>query len=348
MRAVQLSVERFHERLGGQPVGPTYFFYGDEPLQLLECADALRKRAFEEGVEERCVFDAEIGIDWQGLADEGNALSLFAVRRLFEIRLGERKPDKAGAEILARLASREQADDIVVVSAGKPDAASKKATWFTALESHAVCVASRDLRGAALPEWLARRAKRYGKRLAPAAAELIADRVEGNMLAAAQEVEKLCLLVDAELISEEDVLGAVRDSARYDVFQLADAVVGGELPRALRIIRGLREEGTEPLLLNWALGRELRQLAGISSMVKRGTAVDAALEQYRVWSNRRPAVKRLLARLNTDDLFALLAYANFIDTVVKGAHSGEPWDEIEILTMKMAGARGVNGLLRKL
>ena len=345
---MQLSVERLHERLRGQPLGMIYFFHGDEPLQLLECADAVRKRAFEEGVEERCVFDAETGIDWQALADEGNALSLFAARRLFEIRLGERKPDKAGAEILERLASREQADDIVVVSAGKADAAMKKAKWFTALESHAVCVATRDLRGAALPEWLGRRVARFGKRIAPAAAELIADRVEGNMLAAAQEVEKLCLLVDGELIGEEDVLAAVRDSARYDVFHLADAVVGGELARALRIIRGLREEGTEPLLLNWALGRELRQLAGISTLLGRGTSVDAALEQYRVWSNRRPAVKRLLARLSTDDLLGLLAYANFIDTVVKGAQSGEPWDEIEILTMKMAGARGVDGLLRRL
>ncbi len=343
-----LSVERFHERLRAQPLGMIYFFHGDEPLQLLECADAVRKRAFEEGVEERCVFDAETGIDWQALSDEGNALSLFAVRRLFEIRLGERKPDKAGAEILERLAGRTQADDVVVVSAGKPDPAMKKAKWFTALESQAVCVVSRDLRGAALPEWLARRAARFGKRLTPAAADLIADRVEGNMLAAAQEVEKLCLLVDGALISEDDVVEAVRDSARYDVFQLADAVVGADLPRALRIIRGLREEGTEPLLLNWALGRELRQLAGISALAGRGTSVDAALEQYRVWSNRRPAVKRLLARLSTDDLLALLAYANFIDTVVKGAQTGEPWDEIEILTMKMGGARGVNGLLRKL
>ena len=344
---MQLSVERLHERLRGQPLGMIYFFHGDEPLQLLECADAVRKRAFEEGVQERCVFDVETGIDWQALADEGNALSLFAARRLFEIRLGERKPDKAGAEILERLANREQADDVVVVSAGKADAAMKKAKWFTSLESHAVCVATRDLRGAALPEWLARRAARFGKRIAPAAAELIADRVEGNMLAAAQEVEKLCLLVDAEIIGEADVLGAVRDSARYDVFQFADAVVGGALARALRIIRGLREEGTEPLLLNWALGRELRQLTGISVLVGRGTSVDAALEQYRVWSNRRPAVKRLLARLSRDDLLGLLAYANFIDTVVKGAQSGEPWDEIEILTMKMAGAHGVDGLLRK-
>ena len=345
---MQLSVERFHERLRGQPLGMVYFFHGDEPLQLLECADAVRKRAFEDGIEERCVFDAETGIDWQALADEGNALSLFAARRLFEIRLGVRKPDKAGAEILERLASRTQADDIVVISAGKPDAAMKKAKWFTALESHAVCVASRDLPAAALPEWLGRRAARFGKRITPAAAELIADRVEGNMLAAAQEVEKLCLLVDGALISEDDGVDAVRNSARYDVFQLADAVVGGELPRALRIIRGLREEGTEPLLLNWALGRELRQLAGISSLVGRGTPLDAALEQYRVWSNRRPAVKRLLARLSTDDLLTLLAYANFIDTVVKGAHSGEPWDEIEILTMNMGGAGGVKGLLRKL
>ena len=345
---MQLTVDRLAERLRSQPLTATYFFHGDEPLQLLECADAVRKRALEDGIAERRVFDAETGIDWQVLADEGNALSLFAARRLFEIRLGERKPDKAGAETLERLAGRAQADDIVVVSAGKPDAPMRKARWFQALESQAVCVATRDLRGPALLEWLGRRAARFGKRIAPAAAELVAERVEGNMLAAAQEVEKLCLLVDAETIGEDDVVDAVRDSARYDVFQFADAVLAGDLARALRIARGLREEGTEALLLNWALGRELRQLAGLSMLAARGTPVDAALEQYRVWSNRRPVFKRVLARLRTDDLLALLAYANFIDTVVKGAQTGEPWDEIEILAMKMGGARGGEGLMRRI
>lgn len=346
--ATQLSVDRLQERLADGRPASTYFFHGEEPLQLLECADALRRRAFACGIEERQVFDAETGIDWQAVADESNALSLFARRRLFEIRLGERKPDKAGIEVLERLLTRAAPDDILLVTAGKIDGQSRKARWFKLLEQHAVCVTTRDLPTSALPEWLNRRAARGGKRLTPAAAAIIADRVEGNMLAAAQEVEKLCLLVAAAVIDESDVITAVRDSARYDVFQLVDAVIGSDLARALRIVRGLREEGTEALLLNWALGRELRQLAGMSQLRDGGTGIDAVLEQYRVWAARRTPVKRVLARLSTDALLALLKYANFIDTVVKGAQLGEPWDEIEILVLKMSGAHAGDGLLQKI
>ena len=345
---MQLTVERLMERLRAQPLAPVYFFHGDEPLQLLECADAVRARALTEGINERCVYDADTGIDWQALAEEGNALSLFATRRLFEIRLGERKPDKGGPEFLERLASQGLAEDVVVVTAGKPDKSARNARWFKALEADAVCVATRDLRGAALPEWLARRAARFGRRLERGAAELVAERVEGNMLAAAQEVEKLALLVDAETITEDDVLAAVRDSARYDVFQFADAVLAGDLARALRMVRGLREEGTEALLLNWALGRELRSLVAMAAAIERGKALPAVLDEYRVWQGRKLAIRRVLERCSKDDLMDLLAYANFIDTVVKGGRSGDPWDEIEILSMKLSGAAAANGLLRRL
>ena len=341
-----LAAARMHERLDREPLAATYFFYGDEPLQLLECADALRARALREGIAERRVFDAETGVDWQGVLDESSAMSLFSSRRLFEIRLGERKPDKAGGEVLERLAARAGDEDIVLVTAGKPDAAARKSKWFKALEQHAQCVASRSLDADSLPAWLDRRAARFGKRLSRAACELVADRVEGNMLAAAQEVEKLCLLVDGESIGEADVLHAVRDSARFDVFQLVDAMIAGELSRALRILRGLRDEGTEPVLINWALGRELRQLAQMAGAVVKGTSVDAVIDQYHVWGIRKPAVKRALKRLRKDELLALLAYANFIDTVIKGARMGEPWDEYEILIMNASGATACDALLR--
>ncbi|MGE0859014.1 MAG: DNA polymerase III subunit delta [Gammaproteobacteria bacterium] len=345
---MQLTVERLMERLRAQSLAPVYFFHGDEPLQLLECADAVRARALEDGINERCVYDADTGIDWQALAEEGNALSLFATRRLFEIRLGERKPDKGGPEFLERLASQGLAEDVVVVTAGKPDKSARNARWFKALEADAVCVATRDLRGAALPEWLARRAARFGRRLERGAAALVAERVEGNMLAAAQEVEKLALLVDTETITEDDVLAAVRDSARYDVFQFADAVLAGDLARALRMVRGLREEGTEALLLNWALGRELRSLVAMAAAIERGKPLNAVLDEYRVWQGRKAAIRRVLERCSKDDLMELLAYANFIDTVVKGGRSGDPWDEIEILSMKLSGAAAADGLLRRL
>ncbi len=344
---MQLTVERLHERLQSAALAETYFFHGEEPLQLMECADALRRRARQEGVEERLVFDGETGIDWAALEGESNALSLFASRRLLEIRLGSRKPDKLGVDVLARLAARPVGGDVLLVTADKADANTRKAKWFKALEEQAVCVNTRDLKSDALPAWLNRRAARHGKRLSPAAAALIADRVEGNMLAASQEVEKLCLLVDGgrDTIEADDVRQAVQDSARYDVFQLADAVLAGDLLRAVRIMRGLREEGTEPILVNWALGRELRQLAQIALACAAGARIEAQFERYRVWDNRKPLLRRLLERCSADELSTLLAYANFIDTVIKGARAGEPWDELEILALAVGGRSVAKGLM---
>jgi DNA polymerase III subunit delta len=342
---MQLSPERLFEKLAHGPLAPTYFFHGEEPLQLMECADALRVRARAEGVDERLVFDADSGIEWQALAGELAALSLFASRRLLEIRLGSRKPDKQGAEVLPQLAARTAGDDIILVTADKLDGAARKSKWCKALEQDAVCVMTRELRADALPAWLDRRAARWGKRLSGSAAALVAERVEGNLLAAAQEVEKLCLVVAAEVIDEDEVRRAVQDSARYDVFQFADAVLAGDATRAIRILRGLREEGGEALLANWAVQRELRQLCALGHAIAAGASEDAAFERLRVWESRRALLRRARSRLRADDLAALLKYANELDTVIKGARRGEPWDELELLAINASGRRGFAALL---
>ena len=342
---MQVAADRLSERLTAQGLETAYFFHGEEPLQLVECTDALRRRALEEGVNERIVFDADTGIDWQAVLGESNAMSLFAERRLVEIRLSSRKPDKTGIGVLEQLLSAEQSEDVILLSAAKFDARARKAKWFKMLEQHAVCVMTRDLKQNALPGWLNKRARRLGKRLTTSAAELIADRVEGNMLAAAQEVEKLCLLVDGQEIGQSEVISAVSDSARYDVFQLGDAVLAGELPRAIRIVRGLRDEGTEAVLVNWAMGRELRQLAQMAAVRSRGTPTDAVMDEFHVWKTRRRVIKRALERFELDELSTLLAYANYIDTVIKGARSGDPWDALELLILNASGTMEFKGMI---
>jgi DNA polymerase III subunit delta len=342
---MQVTAERLNARLRDHGLDAAYFFHGEEPLQLAECADAVRQQAVRDGVDERIVFDAEVGIDWPALSDESRAMSLFAARRLLEIRLGGRKPDKSGGAVLEELTVREQIDDVLLITAGKLDAGARKTRWFKAVEKNAVCMTARNLKAGALPGWLNARARRSGKRLSAAAAVLIADRVEGNMLAAAQEVEKLCLLVDGQAIGEADVVNAVRDSARYDVFQLTDAVVAGELARAIKVIRGLREEGAEPVFVNWALGRELRQLASMAVARAGGMQTAQLMEKYRIWQSRRSLVTRALDRFKPDELFALLAYANFIDTLVKGARAGDPWDALEILVLNATGHSKYRALL---
>lgn len=341
---MQLQVDRLFERLAKGELDPTYFFYGDEPLQLSECGDALRRRASESGVLERLVFDIESAADWEAVGAESSALSLFAERRLIEIRLGNRKPDKYGSAMLESIISRESSDDVVLISAGKLDAAARKTRWFKMLEGQTVCVVARDLKAQQLAAWLGRRAGRFGKRLSPEAAALIADRVEGNLLAAAQEVEKLCLLVNGDIIDEHEVLNAVSDSARFDVYQFVDALLANHLQRALRIVRGLREEGTEPVLVVWAVGRELRQLAAMAAAAAGGKSLSVVMDQYRVWSTRTSLIGAVLKRFSAAELMALLAYANFIDTIVKGGRVGAPWDDIEVLALRICAVKGAEKL----
>lgn len=342
---MQVAADRLNDRLSAQGLEGAYFFHGEEPLQLVECTDAIRRRAVEDGVGERIVFDAETGIDWQVVLGESNALSLFAERRLVEIRLGSRKPDKTGIGVLEQLTGAAQSEDVILVSAAKFDGRARKAKWFKMLEQQTVCVMTRDLTQRALPGWLNKRARRGGKQLTTAAAELIADRVEGNMFAAAQEVEKLCLLVDGQKIGQSEVMDAVSDSARYDVFQLADAVVAGELPRAIRVVRGLREEGTEAVLVNWALGRGLRQLAKMATAKSGGMRTDAVMDEFHIWKTRRSFIKRALDRFELDELSTLLAYANYVDTVIKGARDGDPWDALELLIINASGTMKFPSLL---
>jgi DNA polymerase-3 subunit delta len=337
---MQVPAERLLERLGKGTLEANYFFYGEEPLQLSECSDALRRRALDDGILERLVFDIDGTSDWGAILAESSAMSLFAERRLIEIRLGSRKADKTASAALEQLATRPPDDDIVLISAAKLDASSRKAKWFKALESNSVSVATRDLKAQQLPAWLNRRAARYQKRLSSDAARLITERVEGNLLAAAQEVEKLCLLVDTDDIEACDVINAVTDSARFDVYQFVDAVLACDLPRALRVVHGLRDAGTEPILVVWALGRELRQLAAMAGVCATGVSINATMVQYHVWSSRQGLIGAALARFSEQDLLALLTYANFIDTVIKGGRVGAPWDDIEILVLRLCETPG--------
>lgn len=342
---MQLSVDRLLDRLADGTLDRSYFFYGDEPLQLAECADALRRAANAAGIAERLVFTVENTGDWEAVRGESGAMSLFAERRLIDIRFGSRKPDKHGTAVLTGLLEADDSDDIHVVSCGKLDGRARKSAWFKALDQHAVTVVARDLDQQQLPAWLARRAARFNKRLSTDAAELVADRVEGNLLAAAQEVEKLCLLVEADEIDAADVIASVTDSTRFDVYQFVDAMLARRRARTLRIARGLREEGTEPVLLVWALGRELRNLAAMAAAVAGGQNVASAMDQYRVWGARKTLVRNVLERYSAGQLLGLVAAANHIDTIVKGGRPGAPWDEIELLVLRFCGWPGAARML---
>src|SRR5260221_11377922 len=236
-----------------------YLVSGDEPLLVGEAADAIRAAARAAGYADRTVFFIDRSFDWDVVKQATQSLSLFAERRLFELRMPSAKPDK-GAAALSDMATRRPADVLCLVITDNLDRKAGDAPWVRAVEQHGVWVPIRPVETAALPGWLRGRANALHLEMEPEAAQLIVDRVEGNLLAAKQELEKLAFLADGNRITAELVLRSVGDSARYDVFQLGAAATAGDAQRALRIFLGLKSEGVEPTLILWALIRELRGL----------------------------------------------------------------------------------------
>jgi DNA polymerase-3 subunit delta len=319
---------------------PAYLVSGDEPLLVGEAADAIRGAARAAGYAERRVFFIERGFDWQELRAETQALSLFAARRLIELRLPTGKPDKGAAQ-LAALAADPPPDVVTLVLTEKLDKKASDSAWVQAFAQQGCWVSVWPVKAEALPVWLAARAKRSGVTLEPGAAALIAERVEGNLLAAAQEVQKLALLAPSARIGRELVLASVGDSARYDVFQLAEAAAAGDAARALRVLLGLKSEGVEPTLILWAIVRELRGLFQAGERQRLRAAPRGA-----GWNQASTPSAAALARLRTLPLAELLCEASATDRIVKGLAPGDAWTALTGLTAGLAGAlqpTGVSG-----
>ncbi len=309
-----------------------YLVSGDEPLLAGEAADAIRAAARASGYADRTVFFIDRGFAWEELRHATQALSLFAERRLFELRMPSGKPDKGAAQLLD-LATQPPPDVLCLIITDKLDKKASEAPWVRAVERHGAWIAVWPVGAAALPAWLGSRARALNLQLEPAAAQLIVDRVEGNLLAAKQELEKLALLAGGEPISPQLVLGTVADSARYDVFQLAEAAAAGDAQRALRVLLGLKSEGVEPTLILWALVRELRGLWQARERDRLHTQSAGA-----GWNQAARPSARALARIGGMPLAQLLRQASEADRILKGLTRGDAWTAIIGLTGCIAGA----------
>lgn len=309
-----------------------YLVSGDEPLLVGEAADAIRAAARAAGYADRTVFFVDRGFSWDELRNASHSLSLFAERRLFELRMPSGKPDK-GAQQLAELAAQPPPDVLCLIVTDKLDKKASDAPWVKAVEKNGIWVPVWPVNTESLPAWLRGRATRLGVELTPEAAQLITVRVEGNLLAAKQELEKLCLLADGKPIGADLVLRSVGDSARYDVFQLAEAAAAGDAERALRVLLGLKSEGVEPTLILWALVRELR---GLWQAGERGRL--HSTERGSGWNLAATPSPSALARLRKLPLARLLMQASRTDRVIKGLAPGDAWSELTGLTGGLAGA----------
>jgi DNA polymerase-3 subunit delta len=264
-------------------------------------------------------------------------MSLFAERQLIELRLPSGKPGDAGAKALAAYADDPPPDALLLIAAGKIDKRSLSAAWAKAIDRVGVIVQVWPVDRARLPAWIGQRLEAAGLKPGPGVTRLVAERVEGNLLAADQEIKKLALLLEPGPIDEDDVLRAVADSARYDVFQLVDAATAGDLGRAQRILDGLAAEGAAPTLILWALVRELRAVDQVAWQTARGGSADAAMRAAGIWPRRQPVVRKALARHTPGSLDELLLEASRVERVVKGATRGSPLQALLGLVARYAG-----------
>jgi DNA polymerase-3 subunit delta len=314
-----------------------YLITGVEPLLIAEAAAAVRQAARAAGYADREVHFVERGFDWDELLRDSANLSLFAARRLIELKFAS-VPDAESQRALAGLSAQPPADTVLLVT-GVLERKSLGTSWVKAFEEHGVLVIAQVVERGALPGWIRDRLAQQGVRVEPAAAQLLADRVEGNLLAAQQEVERIALLMPGATVGAEDVASIVADSARYDVFELSAAAFAGNAARALRILSGLRAEGQEPPLILWALVQDLRALSRVAMRVGRERSLEDAFRAEQVWSNRQGPIRAALARHDRPRIDTLIAAAARADRIAKGSLRGDAWVEIEGLVARIAGVR---------
>nr|VFK29119.1 MAG: DNA polymerase III, delta subunit [Candidatus Kentron sp. MB]VFK74678.1 MAG: DNA polymerase III, delta subunit [Candidatus Kentron sp. MB] len=318
-------------------LAPVYVVSGDESLQTTEASDAIRRAAWELGFTERIVCHADASFDWNLIGRYMDSLSLFAEKRLLDIRLPG-NIGKQGSEVLIQYASRSIPDRIMLITTGQPDAKQRQSKWYKSLEKTGVVIVIRPLDVRYLPRWIGDRALSRGITITTEAAKLLADRVEGNLLACAQEIEKFVLLGKTK-IDVQDVLECVMDSAHFDTFALVDSTLAGDARHTTRILSGLAEEGVDPLPVLGVLVWEIREVAKISAQVSRGIHPDRAIPRQSVWYRRKRAVESALHRHDQAAWREMLRVAEYVDRIIKGIETGNTWEGLLGLALLVVGVR---------
>lgn len=323
---------------------PVYLICGDEPLQHGEAADAIRLAFKNLGFADREVFDVEVGFNWGRFEMAARSLPLFSQKRLLELRFGSGLPDKNAVKCLLDYTERPPDDTVLLVSCGKLSKSTTKAAWFQTLDRLGAVIQVRLLLRNKLLVWLDARMKTRGVRMDQPALKALAIRVEGNMLAAAQEIDKLYVLYGSSQLDSAKVNDVVVNSAHYDVFDLVDCTLAGKMARSHRILNTLRLEGLAAQVVLWALSRELRVLAKIRFDLDRGAARAVVFRNQRIWDSRKPLMDAALRRLETKQIHEFVKHCAYIDQVGKGlSKKGDVWDELWFLCLSIAGKNPLEG-----
>jgi DNA polymerase-3 subunit delta len=337
-------------------LAPIYVVSGDEALLVLESADAIRAAARAQGYSEREVLHTDARYDWSQLAQAAQGLSLFATRKLIELRLPNGKPGKEGGEALARFAAETNPDVVLLLTLPKLDRRTRESAWAAALDHAGAWIDVPTIERAALPAWIGQRLARQHQSAPQAALEFIAERVEGNLLAAHQEISKLALLhppADSDRPREltlDEVHEAVLNVARYDVFKLQEAMLGGDPRRTAQILDGLAAEGEALPFVLWAVNEELRVAVRAKERVAAGASLGGLRNELRLWGNREALMQSALSRRSLDELAGLLERCADVDRLAKGLRAAradsDPWLELRDLACAVAAPRTARPTLR--
>ena len=330
-----------------------YTLHGDEALLVQEAADAMRAAARSQGFTERSVHVVSgAHFDWSEVLAAGGSMSLFADKQILEIRIPTGKPGKEGSPMIQQLAQTAEGNDSTLTLFILPrlDAATKKGAWFGALDQFGVTVQIESLDRAQLPQWIAQRLKLQGQSVVAGqegqnCLQFFADRVEGNLLAAHQEIQKLGLLYPAGELTQSQVENAVLNVARYDVFKLSESVLSGQVARVQRMLDGLQAEGEAAVLVHYTLAEDIRALKRVKDAMAEGKPLPMALREQRIWGVREKQFERVLPRLSASRLAQLLQNAHQVDGIVKGLKVADwptdPWQALNRLALRVASACAV-------
>jgi DNA polymerase-3 subunit delta len=319
-------------------LAPIYLLSGDEPLQMMEAADQIRSIAKEQGFTEREVLDQVTGFDWSALNQAAESLSLFGDKRVLELRLNSAKLGGEGGKAITGYCERPAEDSVLLITLPKIDKAQQKSKWLQAVDQLGVVVQVWPVEGGRLIPWIEHRLRKAGLIPETGVVEMLAERVEGNLLAASQEIEKLLLLQGQGVVTQEQLAQSVADSARFDLFGFLDTLMAGETAKGLRMLTTLKAEGVAAPVILWALSREIRALAEMAAEIERGRSLSQVMGAFRVWEKRKTIVSKALRRGSATNWRKLLIRCSEVDQAIKGVSRTDPWLQLKNL------AQGVSGI----
>ena len=324
---MRIKLEQLSQQLQ-QHSATLYVLFGNEPLLIQEAADSIRTHAQREGYTERVVLSADQHFDWSALLTAGSNLSLFSKRRIIDLRIPSGKPGKEGGKSLEAFCTALPADTLTLVTLPRIDKQGQASKWFKTLEACGVVIPVYAIERQQLPQWIEQRLSHQQQTTDPPALQFFADRVEGNLLAAHHEIQKLALLYPSGHLTLEQIKTAVLDVARYDAFQLADAMLAADAARYARILNGLQGEGTPPLVILATLTEQIRQLIHLHQGLARGQAAAQLLQAVRVWGDRQKLVMTAVRSLSLPRLSRGISKAAAIDRIIKGVELGDAWEAL--------------------